>query len=294
MIKRIFVVIGVIIFLMSCSTQGKVSKPTTDSTTKDNTQPKTITPLETLTPEEKAKIEEIKRLINKLGAENPEDRESAQEKLIKIGKIALPYIRKATKHRDAEISERAKFIDKELTLRMKKDALKLTISTDKDIYEIGKDEHITITCELTNTSDESIVIFTDKITLEDISIIEGFKLSTDTGNLLKRSMARSSVSRLIGPPDPDYIRPATEDMFRILERDNIVISDKRTFNLSDCNMGKFEIKASCSFKKINLENRPFTNLYFATQKAKELWDETFEFNIEATPITIEIVKKKNK
>jgi hypothetical protein len=50
---------------------------------------------------------ELKRLIDQLGSERFKDREEATHELSKLGKSALPSLRKATHSPDAEVRRRA-------------------------------------------------------------------------------------------------------------------------------------------------------------------------------------------
>ena len=52
----------------------------------------------------------LERLVYQLGAERLEDREAAMRTLHKVGKKALPALRKATQSRDPEIAARARFL----------------------------------------------------------------------------------------------------------------------------------------------------------------------------------------
>jgi HEAT repeat protein len=54
-----------------------------------------------------AKREQVRRLIERLGSEDFNDRESAGEDLAALGRIALPQLREASKDRDAEVARRA-------------------------------------------------------------------------------------------------------------------------------------------------------------------------------------------
>jgi len=73
-----------------------------------------------------ASDKEMKRLTDQLGSERFQEREQATEKLLKLGKSALPSLQEAVQSRDAEVRHRAQMvIDRISAADTKKELAKL-------------------------------------------------------------------------------------------------------------------------------------------------------------------------
>ncbi|MFH1231395.1 MAG: hypothetical protein V1709_07865 [Planctomycetota bacterium] len=233
--------------------------------------------------QEKNNDNNIEKLIKQLGADEWQQRDSAQEQLAALGDQAFPYLKQAINNPDLEIAHRARDIITEYKIK----SLRLIASTDKDTY--NPDENIIINCELLNPGKEQVFLFKEKIMVKgqgEFSVLfEGVDISYYI-YYPDNTMYGSGGSGAGG----GHPTPVTEPMFFILnagEKKNIwkTIIDSQTLK-EGMKYSQYQIMICLKSNTL-----PPDKVLFADKKAAALWNEILTYSAE-TQINVTISDNK--
>ena len=131
-----------------------------------------------------AQDKDLKSLVEQLGAESYQDRETAQKELWQLGKKALEKLKEAAKSKDPEISDRAKQLIARIELGVTPDTPKELVETLQKYHESDEQQKGQILIELSRQKDGWLTIRT--LLLKDLnqSLADLIMTQVDTNMLL--------------------------------------------------------------------------------------------------------------